>query len=152
MKPSRTDAPITGKQLSLIHVAKAKLKLTEEDYRNILEIYGGVVSAKSLRQKSFERVLGRFASLGFDLPDQKKGRSSRKGFEDDLPTVKQSRMILGIFATLGWTVERQRGFCQKLFKVFFPQTRGQASKLIETLKEMEARGYSERVENGGNAK
>mgnify|MGYP005835868879 CR=1 FL=1 len=64
-------APITIRQLAMLHVAKNKLDLTDEDYRSLLLLYGGVKSSKQLNQEGLRRVLDRFKELGFE-PIQKK--------------------------------------------------------------------------------
>jgi phage gp16-like protein len=56
---------IDRKQLSLIHVAKARLGLDDDDYRTILRRFGGVDSSKSLDQSGFLRVMDAFTRLGF---------------------------------------------------------------------------------------
>jgi len=54
-------------RIKLLHAARRKLGLSEEDYRAILSIFGGHDSAKTLVQdaNAFERVLARFWKLGF---------------------------------------------------------------------------------------
>ena len=54
---------ISTRQKSLLHVAKAKLGLSDEDYRAILFSAAGVESSKDLDTAGFERVLERFVQL-----------------------------------------------------------------------------------------
>jgi len=57
---------IMNKQkLSVIHIAKDRLGLSEEAYRAILHDFGGVDSAKDLDEHGFEAVMFRFAGMGF---------------------------------------------------------------------------------------
>ena len=52
----RRNDPVTPKQIAMLHVAKATLEMEEEDYRLLLESYGGVSSSKELKQESFKRI------------------------------------------------------------------------------------------------
>lgn len=58
---------INRKQIALIHVAKSKLNLGEEEYRDILEQFG-VSSSKDLSRKQFKELLNIFTDMGFDAP------------------------------------------------------------------------------------
>ncbi|MBN2547482.1 MAG: regulatory protein GemA [Spirochaetes bacterium] len=51
-------------KISLIHIAKAQLKLTEESYRSILSGVG-VLSSKELSIDGFKRLMDVFKKLGF---------------------------------------------------------------------------------------
>lgn len=53
------------RQLALLHVAKARLGLTDDEYRSVLLDAGGVRSSKDLALAGFNRVLARFEELGF---------------------------------------------------------------------------------------
>lgn len=56
---------MTSKKLGVIHIAKKQLALSEEDYRGILQLVGGVESAKDLSEHGFEAVMFHFCQLGF---------------------------------------------------------------------------------------
>lgn len=56
---------ITPKQISLIHVAKKQMALSEEMYRAILVNKGGVDSAASLDPCGFEAVMSYLTACGF---------------------------------------------------------------------------------------
>lgn len=58
--------------LSKIHVAKAQLGMTDEDYRAMLSRVAGVRSAKSLDNRKASRVLTELRRLGFT--DSNQGR------------------------------------------------------------------------------
>lgn len=61
--PSGKTIP-SRKQLALIHVAKARVGMTEEDYRSML--YGvGVESSRDLTRAQFDELIRRFEALGF---------------------------------------------------------------------------------------
>jgi hypothetical protein len=51
-------------------------------------------------------------------------------------TLSQQRFILELCDELNWDSRRRAHFCEHVVKVFFPQTSGQARKVIEGLKAM----------------
>ena len=57
---------IAKSKLALIHVAKKQLGLSEDDYRSILVLFGGVETSADLTDGGFERVMARFQALGFN--------------------------------------------------------------------------------------
>lgn len=67
MKNRAPERPhgITPKQISLIHVAKKQLALSEEMYRAILVNKGGVDSAAALDRAGFEAVMAYLTACGF---------------------------------------------------------------------------------------
>lgn len=138
---------VNSKQLALIHVAKKELGLAEEDYRSILEIYGGVSSAKFLTLEGFERVMSHMEQLGFKVKSD--SNKDGKGFKQAvycaadthyfdpkaLKTPAQDAMLTHYFKELGWNESaRQQGFCKRTIKKAWPQTRSEAAKVIEGLK------------------
>lgn len=135
---------VTGSQLALIHVAKKELGLQEEDYRSILELYGGVSSAKHLTLEGFERVMKHLERLGFKSTNISSRQPKHRPYcnADGIPYPAQLKMIEHHFETLGFhEVERRQGFCQRVIKKPWPQTRAEANKIFEALKAMVARNY-----------
>ena len=65
---------ITRNQMKLIHVARRKLRLNEEQYRAALVEIGGAASLTELDTDGFEALMGFFEYLGFS-PATPKGRS-----------------------------------------------------------------------------
>lgn len=63
-KPERRS-PLTQRQLALLHVAKARLGLDDESYRDLLEDEAGVRSAAELEPAGLSAVMERLARLGF---------------------------------------------------------------------------------------
>lgn len=57
--------PAARKQISLIHVAKSSLSLTDDMYRAILRQAAGVESSRELDGPGFQHVMDQFAKLGF---------------------------------------------------------------------------------------
>ena len=57
--------PLPRKKLALIHVAKARLGLDDQDYRALLNRVAGVGSARDLDAGGFSAVLNELSRLGF---------------------------------------------------------------------------------------
>ena len=133
---------VTNSQLALIHVAKKELALADDDYRSILELHGGVSSAKHLTLEGFERVMSRLEQLGFkSTTDRQPARAPRRD-PNGAPYPAQLKMIEHLFEQLGFfEAERRQGFCQRVIKKPWPQTRTDANKVFEALKAMVARNY-----------
>lgn len=86
--------PLARSQLSLIHVAKAKLALTDDDYRAILKRFGRVESSADLDHAGFERVMEAFSRLGFRSDFQQRNMGVRAG----MASPKQVAMIRELWA------------------------------------------------------
>ncbi|KGJ20714.1 regulatory protein GemA [Paracoccus sanguinis] len=65
---------INRKQLALIHVARGKLKLSDDVYRTALAQVAGVTSSAELDQDGFTAMMGLFEYLGF-RPTQPQGEN-----------------------------------------------------------------------------
>lgn len=65
MNQRASSSSVTKKQISLLHVAKRDLGLTDDDYRAILARYGRAESAAQLTQSGFTAVMKYFTALGF---------------------------------------------------------------------------------------
>lgn len=136
---------LTRPQLAVLHVAQQRLGLPEEEYRDVLESCAGVRSAKELDAVGFRAVMERFEVLGFESRarscrarvQRAKGRPAPQG----LVTEAQQEFIGGLYRRLGLTLRRQRGFNRRVCGVSWPQTRRDASKVIEALKCMAERGW-----------
>lgn len=121
--PAPSSRLIGNRQKALLHVAKAKLGLTEEVYRDILRIHGGVESSKGLTWPGYQKVKKHLETLGFAAArlaiapypsDEKK----RPGFA----SPRRIRMIQGLWADLSYAppAKRQaalREFMHKRFGV-----------------------------------
>jgi phage gp16-like protein len=132
---------ISAQKLKLIHVARRELELTAEAYHEILRHHGGVETAKQLDDDSFKRVIDCMKALGFWV---------RRAYVQDkprdpgaLPTIAQMKVIGHLWADLSEYLaganltQYQRGFYAKALKLpgLGPQTRTQANKVIEILKQ-----------------
>ncbi len=69
----------TNSRLSVLRVAKERLKLTEDDYRSILENVGGSCSARDLSDVGFDAVMERFRELGFTSTARANAYGERNG-------------------------------------------------------------------------
>lgn len=56
---------VTNRQKALLHVAKAQLGLSDEDWRDLLMRVDRVASSKDLDRYGFDRVLAELERLGF---------------------------------------------------------------------------------------
>lgn len=132
---------IGAKQLSLVHMAKARLAMADDDYRTILRRVAGVDSAKQLDMRGFDAVMEAFRRLGFE------SSSPRKPFGWDRPgmaTNQQCRFIRALWsewtngqgtdATLGIWLEHSFAVSALRFL-----TKESAAKVITALKAMKGR-------------
>ena len=131
---------VTTGQLALIHVAKKELGLSDEDYRAILGQYG-VSSSKDLTMAGFEQVMEHMGRLGFknSRPNRQPTRAPVRDANGP-PYPAQLKMLEIYFDRLGFdSADRRQGFCQRMIKRPWPQTRAEANKIYEGLKAMVAR-------------
>lgn len=112
---------ITPKQIALLHVAKTKLGISEEDYRSLLYQYGAD-SSKELKQPAFKHLLKTFERLGFKT-------SSRS-------TAAQMLHIKKLGGELGLTESGARQLYKRITGKTQPETPAECSKVIEGLKAM----------------
>jgi len=98
---------IKNSQKSIIHVAKAKVGMTETEYRAMLEGFGAA-SSSDLNQREFEAVMKHFEKLGF---------VSRKKFHK--PAASKARLmskVEAIKADLGLTAAYLDAMTARMFK------------------------------------
>lgn len=135
---------LTARQKALLHVAKAHLGLSEDEYRALLCGAAGVESSRDLDPAGFEKVLARLEALGFRARRRyPTGRAARPDPEA-LVTPAQQKRLRDLYQALGWGERRQQGFNRRVCGKPWPQTRADANKIVEALKAMTARGYSDR--------
>ena len=132
-------------QYAVLHVAKKELALDDDTYRDVLHGVAGVRSAKELDQVTFRAVMSRFEELGFKGSNHRKVRPRTRAGRPDpnaMVTGAQMRMLQHLYAELGMTtLPRQNGFNKRVCGHAWPQTRAEASRVIEALKKMRGRGY-----------
>jgi len=129
---------MNANKYALIHVAKAQLHLSDDEYRSILYSVCGVSSAKEIRADAdFKALLTAFEKLGFK---QKATITSQLNFQQ--ATVKQFELIAALWKKYTrfpeqWE-ETLNSFITRRFGVndYRKLNRLQCGKVIETLKEM----------------
>lgn len=127
-------------KVGLIHVAKAKLCLTDDDYRAILRRVVGVESSKDLDDIGFTLVMEHFAGLGFKSDFQGRSFGERTG----MASTRQVEMIRNLWReyTDGAGTDATLGkWLDGTFKVSALRfvTSDQARKAITALKKMKER-------------
>lgn len=82
------------KKIGLIHVAKARLHLSDEEYQHVLRRGGGVESARDLDEPGFECVMEVFRLLGFTST----WRANTYGFRPSMASPAQVALIRHLWA------------------------------------------------------
>ncbi len=95
--------------IKLIHVAKTKLQLDDELYRDILESTTGKTSSKLLTPAQLEAVLDRLKQLGFAVESNKTGVKN-------LASDAQSKLIRHLWLQLHEAGQVKNGSEQALAK------------------------------------
>ena len=70
---------ISKSKISLIHIAQKKLCLSDQQYRDLLWGVAQVESSKDLDNEGFDKVMKRFADLGFKSTYKKSQFGRRRG-------------------------------------------------------------------------
>ncbi len=136
---------ITTAQIALIHVAKNRLQLDDDSYRSILKAEAGVDSARDLDAKGFDRLMRRFEHLGFTSVAHERRRQANK--QRGTITPEQQSKIAALYDELarasaavghpGFASAAARtAFNRRQCRKAFPQTIGDAMKVIEGQKAM----------------
>src|SRR5512143_3599776 len=94
-------------QIKLVHIAKTRLGLTDEEYREILELYGGAHSSKDLSPAGFFNVMDHFRELGFqsrggDVFGAAPMVNEKPGEVIEMVTSAQKAKIRQLERELGW--------------------------------------------------
>ena len=135
--------PLSNSQNRILHVAKAKLRLTDEEYRSALVQIGQVISSTYLDQDGFTAIMGYFQYCGFK-PLQKTGPNY--GARPGMASFAQIELIRALWSE--WTgLALGHGdetglttWVKRVFKVDSLRfvTAAQAPKVITALKAMKA--------------
>lgn len=115
---------LTRKQLSLIHVAKNQIDLSDENYRTILKNNFRVGSSKDLAPYQFKELMELFSKLGF------------KTITGEL-SQGQYKKIRKMCNLLCWNRDRINGFVKRQLGTQKPietLSKSEANKIIEGLK------------------
>ncbi len=133
--------PISRNQSAILHVAKSKLRLSDEAYRLALAQVAGVASSTELDREGFEAMMGFFEYMDFRPLDR---RGPSYGERPGMASFAQIELIRALWAeyTRGRAGEEEltkwllRSF--KLSSLRF-LTAEAAPKVITALKAMKAR-------------
>jgi phage gp16-like protein len=87
---------LTHDKISLIHLARNRLAMVDDDYRALLKRVSGVTSSKQLDDAGFTAVMDEFRRLGFESTANRERRmeSHRSGTH---ATYQQRRKIEGMW-------------------------------------------------------
>lgn len=88
---------LAAKKKGLIHVAKARLGLADDDYRAMLRRVAGVDSSAELDQLGFEAVMDELRRLGFTSDFAKRGYGFRAGMATP-PQIELIRRLWSEYA------------------------------------------------------
>jgi hypothetical protein len=142
-------------QIKLIHLAKDRLNLPYEEYKEVLELYGGVSSSKDLDAEGFFSVMEFFREMGFQgrgghVFDPPSAPVKEPGKLLEMVTPGQRALIGHLEKDLGWSENplRLENFLAKRFGIKKIRTKSQAMKVIEALKAILARHGHEEEEAG----
>jgi phage gp16-like protein len=131
---------ISKGQIRLIHLAKDRLGLTEEEYKEVLALIGGVRSSKELTPEGFFKLMEHFRELGFTprgVDTYTTTRDAEKaGKFIEMVTPGQRAKIRELEGELGWADNpaRLKNFMAKRFGIVRVLTKEQAIKVIEAMK------------------
>lgn len=132
--------PLTTKQKAILHVAKTKLGLDDEEYRSALVQIAGATSSTELDQAGFEAMMGFFEWRGFR---PLKGTGPDYGARPGMASFAQLELIRQLWTE--WSGAPVEGgldtWLKGTFKVDSPRflTVGDARRAITALKAMKAR-------------
>lgn len=131
---------ISSKQIALLHVAKARLGLSEDQYRDVLVQIGGVTSSTGLDQNGFSAVMGFLEWRGF-TPLVPHGRNY--GDRPGMATFAQIELVRDLWReyTRGGGEETLNKWLERCFTVSSLRflKKDTAPKVITALKAMKAR-------------
>ena len=101
------------KKIALVHIAKAKTGMTEEEYRDLLGSLNAA-SSKDLTPKTFKQIMKRFKALGF----VSRSRQAQRRVQN-LPPEKQTIMkkLEAILKAMDLPWSYADGIAQKRFGV-----------------------------------
>lgn len=123
---------IDNRKKAVIHIAKAQVGMSDEEYRDLLGSVG-VESSKDLTGKTFAQVMSRFEKLGFQTTS--KTRSQRK--VSNLPKDKKQLMkkLEAIILDMDLSWAYVDGIARKRFKVDAAQWLGgeELFKLVQMM-------------------
>ncbi|MGE4496833.1 MAG: phage protein GemA/Gp16 family protein [Deferribacterales bacterium] len=91
---------VTAKQVQLIHIAKQKLSIADEDYRSILSELFNVTTSKQLTKLQADKLITHLVGKGFKIPARKAAPKGKKIVA--LPTSFQFELIDILKSNIVW--------------------------------------------------
>lgn len=147
-EPARNASGMNSQRRKLLAVARKRLGMVEDDWRELLREYGGVCHSRDLDDEGFDRVTLRLRQLGFTSDYWQAGYGERR----DMASPHQLHKIRELWRG---TVDRPtdahlHAWLEKMFKVSALRflTAEKARKVITALKAMEARRSANAAEQG----
>ncbi len=118
--------PIDAKKIALIHIVKKDLRLTDDEYRAVLQSVAGVKSSKDLDEAGFRKLMNFLV------------RSVHYRVNPLGMTLKQKMFIRHLAQEMMWNEEHLTAFIQKYYHQprLEDLSRKEAIKLIESLKQV----------------
>jgi hypothetical protein len=133
-------------QIQLIHIAKAQLGLSEDDYRQIIgaQTKGKKQSSKELTYFEADGLINYFKTLGFTVKShynrgRKEARIARRGGKNviSLPSPEEMGMIEALKAKVHWRFEDgYERWLSKYMRIERVMTAPDAYRVIEGLKKL----------------
>jgi phage gp16-like protein len=111
---------IEKRHIALVHVAKTKLGLSEESYRDMLASVG-VASSKDLNTLQFEEIMSRFEAAGFvsKNQDRRKSFQQNRQAQEKRAGAPRTALLMGkvgaILADTGLPWTYADGVAKKMF-------------------------------------
>lgn len=93
-KRPRKPAGLSPDKIALVHVAKKKLGLADDDYRAILLRVAGVESSRDLTETTFHQLMEAFSFLGFTSDSA----AANFGRRDGMATPGHVKLIRRLWA------------------------------------------------------
>jgi len=132
------------RQIQLIHIAKADLGISDEDYRALLmSRYPGCFegSCKELTGAEADDLLEYFKARGFKVKRKRRTRPRRPPVVTDMITRGQRAKIKALAGDIQWhagEAKGLKGFCRRQLGIDYPRTEAEAQRFIEHLKHLKA--------------
>lgn len=130
---------LAPKHIGVIHIAKSRLKLSDEDYRAILQRVAGVKTATALDELTFHDVMAEFERLGFRSTWKKQTGGYRAG----MATPAQIGLIKGLWRDYRGQDDSDglRHWLERFHKISDPRfaTSAKANAILAALKSMARR-------------
>lgn len=136
----QSEKPIDKTQIKLIHIAKSKLGLCDEEYRTMLSDRYWVDSCKDLSYDEATDLINYFKSLGFKLITKKREKKPTAPNMVQLVSPQQLAKIEHLKHDIRWHVyDGYDRWIKKYLKKDRIATSREANNVIEALKKMLAR-------------